>query len=274
MSSCLVFSDEATFKTNGKVNEHNVCIWGEENHNATVEQVKDSQKVSVFEPISKKQVYGPFFFDWNVTGDVYLHMRQNWPMDDLKANEHEEHEAGRAPSRGLRSCACSRTGWVPHHHHHHHHEHEDFIFQQDGAPPNWRLTVQTYFNENLRGRRIERAGDGENVLLKWPLRSPDMTPCKLFLWSYVKGLLCVPLFLQSHRNLSRESLPHCRLLPKTCCSVFGRSWSTKLMCVVFQAERILNICEIGYEIHISLKFLFKYGGIILILFNIKPVLFN
>ena len=29
-------------------------------------------------------------------------------------------EAGRAPSGGLRSCACSRTGWGRHHHHHHH----------------------------------------------------------------------------------------------------------------------------------------------------------
>ena len=28
-------------------------------------------------------------------------------------------EAGRAPSGGLRSCACSRTGWGRHHHHHH-----------------------------------------------------------------------------------------------------------------------------------------------------------
>ena len=28
-------------------------------------------------------------------------------------------EAGRAPNGGLRSCACSRTGWGRHHHHHH-----------------------------------------------------------------------------------------------------------------------------------------------------------
>ena len=34
-------------------------------------------------------------------------------------------EAGRAPSGGLRSCACSRTGWGRHHHHHH----ESFVFQ-------------------------------------------------------------------------------------------------------------------------------------------------
>ena len=32
----LVFSDEATFHMNGKVNRHNVCIWGEENPHATI----------------------------------------------------------------------------------------------------------------------------------------------------------------------------------------------------------------------------------------------
>ena len=40
-------------------------------------------------------------------------------------------EAGRAQSVGLRSCACSRTGWGRHHHHHHHAgEHDaDLTFQ-------------------------------------------------------------------------------------------------------------------------------------------------
>ena len=43
------------------------------------------------------------------------------------------------------------------------------------------------------------------------------------------------------------------------------------MCDVSQAESILNIFVIGYEIHISLNISLKLGGIILILFNIKPV---
>ena len=49
---------------------------------------------------------------------------------------------------------------------------------------------------------------------------------------------------------------------------------TVLTCAVSQAERMLNVCEIGYEIHIYLSFSFKFGGIILILFNIKPVQFH
>ena len=71
------------------------------------------------------------------------------------------------------------------------------------------------------------------------------------LWGYMKGQVYVPL---PANNLGRESLPHYRLLCKTCCNVFGRSWSTELTCVVSLAECILNMCEIGYDIHISLNF--------------------
>ena len=93
-----------------------------------------------------------------MTGDVYLHMLQNWLMDELTA-----------------------------------YEHEDFTFKQDRAPPHWKLYVRSYLNENLRGRWIGCAGgDGDNVLLKWPQCSPDRTPCYLDLWDYVKGLVYVP----------------------------------------------------------------------------------
>ena len=56
-----VFSDDATFHTNGKVNKHNARILCEENPHSTVEHVRDSPKVSVFCAITKKQVYGKVF---------------------------------------------------------------------------------------------------------------------------------------------------------------------------------------------------------------------
>ena len=45
-------------------------------------------------------------------------------------------------------------------------EDEDFIFQQDGVPPHWKLSVQAYLNENLPERWIGRAGSDDSVLLK------------------------------------------------------------------------------------------------------------
>ena len=86
----IVFSDEATFHTNGKVNRRNIRIWGEENPHATTERERGSPKVNMSCGISKNHVHGPFFFEGNVTGEVYLQMLQNWPMDELIANEHED----------------------------------------------------------------------------------------------------------------------------------------------------------------------------------------
>ena len=96
----FVFSDKSTFYMNGTVYRHNVRIWSEENPHAIIEDERDSPKVNVFCVILKYHVYGPFFFEENVTGDVYLQMLQNWLMDELIANKHK-----------------------------------DFINQQDSAPP-------------------------------------------------------------------------------------------------------------------------------------------
>ena len=40
-NECLVFSDEATFHMNGKVNRHNVHIWDKENPHDTIEHERD-----------------------------------------------------------------------------------------------------------------------------------------------------------------------------------------------------------------------------------------
>ena len=72
LNECLVFSDEATFHMNGKVNRHNVLIRAEKNPHATIEHERDSSKVNVFCAISKNYIHGPFFFEGNVTGDGYL----------------------------------------------------------------------------------------------------------------------------------------------------------------------------------------------------------
>jgi hypothetical protein len=58
----LVFSDEATFRMCGKVNCHNVLIWGTKNPHAMMEHLRDSPKVDVVCAVSSCKVYGPFLF--------------------------------------------------------------------------------------------------------------------------------------------------------------------------------------------------------------------
>jgi hypothetical protein len=41
-------------------------------------------------------------------------------------------------------------------------------------------------------RWIGRGTDDDQMLLAWPPRSPDATPCDFFIWSYVKDQVYVP----------------------------------------------------------------------------------
>ena len=79
---------------------------------------------------------------------------------------------------------------------------------------------------------------------------------------------------RARQVVNKETPPHWRLLPKTCCSMFRRSKSTDFTCAVSQAVRILNICESFHEIQVPLNFLFKFTEINLVLVNIKPVEFH
>ena len=119
----LVFNDEATFHVNGKVNKHNTRIWGTENSHVILEHQRDSPKVTVFCAMSKKAVYGSFFFEGaTVNGETYLDMLEKWLMDNLSEEESD-----------------------------------DFIFQQDGAPPHWSLRVRQFLNTTLPDRWTGRS---------------------------------------------------------------------------------------------------------------------
>ena len=67
----IVLSDEATFHLSGKVNRHNVSIWGAANQQVIVEHVRDSPKINVFCAISYRKIYGPFFFpERTINGNI------------------------------------------------------------------------------------------------------------------------------------------------------------------------------------------------------------
>jgi hypothetical protein len=54
-------------------------------------------------------------------------------------------------------------------------------FQQDGAPPHWALTVRDWLNRHFDERWIGRDGP-----IRWPPRSPDLTPLDYWLWGDLK----------------------------------------------------------------------------------------
>ena len=58
----------------------------------------------------------------------------------------------------------------------------DKLFQQDGASPHYSLAARHILNTRLQDRWIGRRGP-----IEWPARSPDLTPCGYWLWSYLRS---------------------------------------------------------------------------------------
>ena len=71
---------------------------------------------------------------------------------------------------------------------------DDYILQLDGGnpPPHFHRNVRVFLNRVPQQRWIGRAAKGDNHLLPWPPRSPDLTPRDFFLWVFFKDSVYVP----------------------------------------------------------------------------------
>ena len=145
----VCFSDEATFHVSGILNRHNVRIWGSENPHETRELQRSSPKVNVWCGAMFDQIIGPVFFEsQSVTASNYLDILKSYVVPQLDSLQ------------------------------------PTVIFQQDGAPPHWGLTVRKFLNDKFPDLWIGRDGP-----IPWPPRSPDITPMDFFVWGYVKDIV-------------------------------------------------------------------------------------
>ena len=142
----IVFSDECKFSLSGVVNKQNCRIWGTERPNEVYETLHNSPSVMVWCALSQNEIIGPYFFE-------------------------NENVTGSTYKRMLRYFLFPKPRNYP----------ETMIFQQDGAPPHYSLEVREYLNRKLPNQWMGRGGP-----ISWPARSPDLTPCDYFLWSYIK----------------------------------------------------------------------------------------
>ena len=156
----ILWSDEAHFHLNGTVNTHNCRIWASENSHAFQEIPLHSPKVTVWCGFTSSFIIGPYFFEENtptgpktcsVNAEKYRTMLLNFAIPQLQQ----------------RGCL------------------ESTIFMQDGAPPHIGLRVQEVLRQHFTNDQIiSRA-----FPVKWPARSPDLTPCDFWLWGHLKRLV-------------------------------------------------------------------------------------
>ena len=150
LNNKILFTDESHFANNGIFNRHNTCYWSRVNrHKIRTNNYQGRFGVNVWAGIIGTKVLGPIFLEGNLTGERYFHLLTNEienEIDDLPLN-------------------IAR----------------DMFFHQDGAPPHNTRMVQNYINERFDNRVISTHG-----AVRWPARSPDLTPMDHFLWGYIK----------------------------------------------------------------------------------------
>ncbi|CAF1503241.1 unnamed protein product [Adineta ricciae] len=142
----ILWTDEAIFQINGRVNRHNCVYWSDSNPHLIIEEELNVPRVAVWGGIWSDGVINPYFFDSNVTSQNYLEMLKHTIVSQLQTH----------PTFPTMIC------------------------QQDGAPPHYGKVVRDFLDNTF----VEWIGRRETV--EWPPRSPDLTPCDFSLWGIVK----------------------------------------------------------------------------------------
>lgn len=146
----IMWSDESRFHNNGVVSKQNCRYWSEENPR-WFRQTRNQTifGVNVWCGIVNGYIIGPHLYHGTLNGQRYLDFLEN----DLP------HLLNNVPI-----------------------ELPNIWLQQDGAPPHNAEIVRNYLNRTFGERWI-----GTNAVVRWPARSPDLTPLDFFLWGYLKS---------------------------------------------------------------------------------------
>lgn len=148
----ICFTDECTFTLNNEPNVQNCRYWSQENEHRLVHtRTQYPQKINVWAGIFGHHIIGPFFMEYNLTGETYLELLQNRIEPALE--------------EVLR-------------------ENQDIWYQMDGCPAHNSLMVREYLQTIFNGNII-----GSRHLILWPARSPDLSPNDFFLWGHLKSVI-------------------------------------------------------------------------------------
>lgn len=145
----VIWSDEAYFSLDGVVNRHNCTIWAYENPHQQQQKSLHSKKLCVWLGFSATCKLQPYFFDSTVDQDNYGTMLEQHLFPQLRQR------------RKLNSS----------------------IFQHDGAPPHYAISVRQKLAAVFPENRVIGRGYG----VPWPPRSPDLTPCDYYVWGTLKA---------------------------------------------------------------------------------------
>lgn len=149
----VLWTDEATFSSDGQVNLHNMHYSSTENPH-WMREVDHQHKwcLNVWCGILSDRIIGPFIFDGHLNAESYL----SFLTDELPLLLEDT------------SLETRRTMW----------------FQHDGCPAHYAQIVRCHLDNKFPHRWI-----GRGSLFPWWARSPDLTVLDFYLWGRIKGLI-------------------------------------------------------------------------------------
>lgn len=148
----IMFSDEATFSTNGTVSSQHVRYWSDTNPHFRISNNRQYfVKVNVWCAVTYHGIIGPYFFDSNVNQHTYLDMLRHFLRD------------------GLIDLPLDYR--------------QSMYFQQDGCPAHYSRIVVNWLNRKFGDNWI-----GRNGPVLWPPRSPDLTISDFYMWGRLKQI--------------------------------------------------------------------------------------
>lgn len=157
----ILWSDESTFTRSGVFNYHNHHTYAYENpHSHRVENFQHEFKVNVCAGMIGNKIIGPHFLPETTNGQYYADFVQTTLINMIIAADIEVDEI-----------------W----------------FQQDEAPPHFAIVAREAVSAVFGNRWIGRIGRNDDAV-RWPPRSPDLTPLDYFLWGHLKDeVYAVPI---------------------------------------------------------------------------------
>lgn len=152
----ILWTDESKFDQDGISNYHNIHYWApKDDGNPNKKRLQGSQRrfsVNVWMGIIKNELIGPFFLPNNLNGEAYEFFLRNVLYELLSE----------VPLETRRNM----------------------IYQHDGCPAHFSLSVREWLNRQYPNKWIGRGGP-----IPWPARSPDLTPVDYYVWGQMKNLV-------------------------------------------------------------------------------------
>lgn len=151
--SLVLWTDEATFTSCGRVNLHNMHYWSQTNpHWMREVDHQNRWSVNVWCGVLGDRIIGPFVFDGHLNGESYLNFLEN-DLPILLENI---------------PLDVRTSMW----------------YQHDGCPSHYSQRVRDFLNVRYPNRWI-----GRGSLFPWPPRSPDLTVLDFYLWGRIKNIV-------------------------------------------------------------------------------------